>query len=157
MKKITCLLFLASLIIFSCKKYPDGPAFSFRSPSQRIIGAWKLKSYLINGNDSINKFSNYTVIPGMDLKVPGINDTSGYLIRGGIDTNLYVTNIGLYELKNKKKELVLTSNKRVNLMNLNGPLMSSTIVTYKILRLKKNELWLQTDYNGNSYELHYER
>lgn len=157
MKKITCLLILSSLIIFSCKKYPDGPTFSFRSPSQRIIGAWKLKAYLVNGTDSINKFSNYTVIPGMDLKDPGINDTSGYLIRGGVDSNLFVSNIGLYELKNKKTELVLTSTKKVNLMNLDGPLMSSAIITYKILRLKQDELWLQTDYSGSSYELHYER
>ena len=139
MKKISCFLILSSLIIFSCKKYPDGPTFSFRSPSQRIIGAWKLKAYMVNGNDSINKFSNYTAIPGMDLKDPGINDTSGYLIRGGVDSNLFVSNIGLYELKNKKTELVLT------------------IITYKILRLKQDELWLQTDYSGSSYELHYER
>lgn len=157
MKKISFLFFLSSLIIFSCKKYPDGPAFSFRSPSQRIIGAWNLKAYLINGNDSISKFSNYTVIPGLDLKDPGINDTSGYLIRGGIDTNLYVSNIGLYELKNKNRDLVLTSTKKVNPMNLDGPLMSSEIISYKILRLMQDELWLQTDYSGSSYELHYER
>ena len=61
------------------------------------------------------------------------------------------------ELKNKKTELVLTSTKKVNLMNLDGPLMSSAIITYKILRLKQDELWLQTDYSGSSYELHYER
>ena len=157
MKKILCLFFLSSLIIFSCKKYPDGPLFSVRAPSQRIIGAWKLKSYMINGTDSINIFSNYNIIPGVDFKDPVINDTFSYLIRGGMDTNIYVTNIGLYELKNKKNELVLTSTKIVNQLNLDGPLMSSTAVTYKILRLKKKELWLQTDYNGSSYEFHYER
>ncbi|GDX52397.1 hypothetical protein LBMAG27_14440 [Bacteroidota bacterium] len=157
MKKISCLFILSLLINFSCKKYPDGPTFSLRSPSQRIIGAWKLKVYMINGTDSINIFSNYNIIPGMDFKDPGINDTSSYLIRGGMDTNIYVTNIGLYELKNKKTELVLTSTKIVNSMNLDGPLMSSAIIIYKILRLKQNELWLQTDFSGSSYELHYER
>ncbi len=157
MKLISCAFILVVITVFSCKKYPDGPTFSLRSPSQRIIGAWKLNSYLVSGNDSTSKFSGYTVLPGLDLKDPGINDTSGYLIRGGIDTVLYVSNFGLYELKNKKTELVLTSTKILNPLNLYGPLMSSVAITYKILRLSKKELWLQTEFNGSSYEYKYER
>lgn len=157
MKKIVCLIFASSFFMQACKKYPEGPTFSLRSPSQRIIGEWNLNYYNINGIDSLDKFLNYTVLPGMDLNDPGISDTAGYLIRGGVDTANYVSNIGLYELKNKKTELVLTKNKIVNYLNLTGPLMSSSSITYKILRLKKKELWLQTDYNGVSYELHYEK
>lgn len=120
----------------ACKKYPEGPTFSLRSPSQRIIGEWNLNYYNINGIDSLDKFLNYTVLPGMDLNDPGISDTAGYLIRGGVDTANYVSNIGLYELKNKNR-IGFNKNKIVNYLNLTGPLMSSSSITYKILRLKK--------------------
>ncbi len=157
MKKNTSLVFLSLFLLFSCKKYPNGPTFSLRSPIQRIVGAWSLKSYLINGNDSTVVFNNYTLIPGIDLNDPGLSDTSSYLIRGGVDSAYYVTNIGWYEFKNKKTELVLIATKVVNDLNMAGPLISSSVVTYKILRLTKKELWLQTEYNERNYELHYER
>lgn len=157
MKKILSLLLLSFLFIASCKKYPDGPSFSLRSPTQRLIGAWGLKTYTVDGVDSINIFSNYTLLPGMDFKDPAVTDTAGYIIRGGMDSSNYVTNLGLYALQNKKTELQLTSSLLVNQLNLSGPLMSNVAITYKILRLKKSELWLQTDFNGKSYELHYEK
>ncbi len=157
MKKIVGIALLSLLIISSCKKYPDGPSFSLRSPTQRLIGAWGLKIYIIDGVDSTNIFSSYTLLPGMDLKDPAITDSAGYIIRGGIDSSNYVTNLGLYQLQNKKTEIQLTSSTLVNQLNLDGPLMSHTPVTYKILRLKKSEMWLQTDFNGKNYELHYEK
>ena len=148
---------LSLFIISSCKKYPEGPTFSLRTPTQRLIGAWTLKIYKIDGIDSTAIFSIYSLLPGMDFKDPAVTDSASYIIRGGVDSSNYITNLGLYELKNKKTELQLTSNLLVNQLQLAGPLMSAVTVTYKIIRLKKTELWLQADYIGKSYELQYER
>lgn len=46
--------------IQSCKKYPDGPAISFRSRAERVANTWKVDNYKINGNDYTSLVANYT-------------------------------------------------------------------------------------------------
>lgn len=55
---ITSLLLIP--IIQSCKKYPDGPAFSLRSRAERVANTWKVENYKINGNDFTSLVSSYT-------------------------------------------------------------------------------------------------
>lgn len=50
--KLILQIFILSIlisIIYSCKKYENGPAISFQSAEKRIIGKYKLESYKING------------------------------------------------------------------------------------------------------------
>lgn len=47
------LFYILSLVVLfcisSCSKYPDGPGFSIRTKTNRLVNDWKLTSYLING------------------------------------------------------------------------------------------------------------
>jgi len=48
--KIVFFVAIASfLVLTSCSKYPDGPGFSLRTKTNRLVNDWKLTSYLING------------------------------------------------------------------------------------------------------------
>ncbi|NDB35520.1 MAG: hypothetical protein EB023_09300 [Flavobacteriia bacterium] len=48
--KIVFFVAIASLLVLtSCSKYPDGPGFSLRTKTNRLVNDWKLTSYLING------------------------------------------------------------------------------------------------------------
>lgn len=61
MKKIMKLLTgttLAFVLLASCKKYDDGPAFSFRSKKERVTNVWKI-NYAYDYKDSVNITSDY--------------------------------------------------------------------------------------------------
>ncbi len=44
----------------SCNKYPDGPAFSLRTRTQRVANTWKIENYTVNGNDYTSLVADYT-------------------------------------------------------------------------------------------------
>ena|ERR1041384_1863799 len=55
---------IASMLIMPglqcCKRYPDGPQFSFRSRTSRVASTWKVKSYTVNGDDYTSLVADYT-------------------------------------------------------------------------------------------------
>ncbi len=61
--KISIALILLALIILptlnSCNKYPDGPAFSLRMRSHRVVNTWKVENYKINGDDFTSLVTSY--------------------------------------------------------------------------------------------------
>jgi hypothetical protein len=40
------------IFLFGCSRYDDGPAISFRSAKNRVLGTWKVEKLLINDLDS---------------------------------------------------------------------------------------------------------
>ncbi len=56
------LLFAAFTItgFESCKKYPEGPAFSLRTRTQRVANTWKVENYKVNGTDYTSLVADYT-------------------------------------------------------------------------------------------------
>jgi hypothetical protein len=111
----------------------------------------------VNDVDSFSVFSAFTDIPSLDLSDPTLSDSAEYIIRGGMDTTNYVSNIGTFKLTEKKMKLVLSSTKKVNQLNFYSPLITTEQITYEILRLKKKEMWLRTQFDGRNYELRYEK
>ncbi len=61
--KLIAFSILIALIILpalqSCNKYADGPAFSLRMRSHRVVNTWKIENYKMNGNDYTSFVSNY--------------------------------------------------------------------------------------------------
>lgn len=62
--KISVLLFFLVAISIStfqaCRKYSDGPLFSFHSRTERVANTWKVDNYKVNGNDYTSLVSGYT-------------------------------------------------------------------------------------------------
>lgn len=44
----------------SCNKYPEGPAFSLRTRTQRVANTWKVENYKVNNDDYTSLVADYT-------------------------------------------------------------------------------------------------
>ena len=51
MKNSILILCLSLALAIGCKKYPDGPNFSLKTPEKRLVGKWKVTSFIIKGED----------------------------------------------------------------------------------------------------------
>src|SRR4051812_28988231 len=63
MKRLSTYFFIVAIIFsvafVSCKKYPEGPAFSLRSKKARLSNTWKIEQYKFNGVDSTSFAKNH--------------------------------------------------------------------------------------------------
>ncbi|MBC7862638.1 MAG: hypothetical protein IAF38_06655 [Bacteroidia bacterium] len=61
-KSILIILIAIAMISLmpSCKKYPEGPAFSLRTRAERVSNTWKVENYKVNGTDYTSLVSGYT-------------------------------------------------------------------------------------------------
>lgn len=62
--KISFLFILAAGMMVmttaeSCKKYPDGPALSLHSRTERVANTWKVDNYKVNGDDYTSLVTDY--------------------------------------------------------------------------------------------------
>ncbi len=121
MKKIILIvLVLGSLI--SCSKYEDGPLLSLRSKEKRLVGTWKhvvndnvYKTWNFEENKVFNELHYFDEVPRIPLD-------------------------GEWEFSDKKD--------KINILNYygqsdDGLSLELTTTTYTILRLTKDDLWLE--------------
>ena len=136
-KNLSIPILALTLSITGCKKYDEGPNISLRSKTERISNAWKVAKAIANdGNDVTDSYDKY------DLEMLKNGDAKlavKYIIT---DMAYKFETEGSWSFRDKKKELVL------DMENLNGDR------TYKILKLKEDELWLRDD--DSRVELHLE-
>jgi hypothetical protein len=57
---IVLIIALVGLTLQACRKYPDGPLFSFRSRIERVANTWRVDSYIKNGTDYTYLMAGYT-------------------------------------------------------------------------------------------------
>lgn len=116
------LLFISVTTTFSsCNKYPDGPKFTLLTKKERMQGLWDLTE--TNHSDGTVTYDNWNDI--MEL-----TEENEYIYTSG---NISVS--GEWEFVSDKEKVLF------KIGNLNS--------TYKILRLKSKELWLQNESNGD--------
>jgi hypothetical protein len=148
--KITVLIFLFLGVFFSsCKKYPEGPCISFRSAKDRVYSFKYMKSYTVDGVDSI-----------------------GYLAQGQIIMADFYYNdndeVDYFEMKGPKKdgsdfqwywEWNLDDHNRILVMK--GPISHSplgifgsyTEVRWNILKLTNSEIKMETTFDGHVHNV----
>jgi len=123
------IVFISAITLTGCKKYEDGPAFSLNTKKARITNQWKLTEETING-------AQHTISSEkIDIK----KDKSYVITWSGSSET------GNWEFSSDKESITFTPNG------------SSSSDTYKILRLKNNELWLQSTSGSYIFEYHYEK
>jgi hypothetical protein len=128
------LLILAlTLCMSSCGKYEDGPAFSLASKRSRAANEWVVDRVLINGNEGTTLFN--ALYPNFSLN---LNINNDYITTW--TTNLIETGTWMFDASHDN---IITT-----------PSNSSISTTWKILRLKSNELWAETTSGGDVYEYH---
>ena len=161
-KYITLLLiFYLIFPLGGCKKkYPEGPRFSLRGALHRIIGEWSFEKVYVNNIDVTehivdslglgklvikpsDEFDNLP-FPTINLytksSIPNNNNSSGLFLMWGLSENkdsLGISRIG--------------QDSTMSLVSV-VPTTVSLPESWKILRLKKKELWLKLINNNITYE-----
>ncbi|MCB0431427.1 MAG: hypothetical protein H6585_10310 [Flavobacteriales bacterium] len=135
MKRIFVLAALASVcILSSCKKFEEGPAFSFRSIKSRLHGEWKIESYSVNGTDQTSTF----------VSAQGANFMLEIEKDGTYRTEGNFADSGTWELGEDKDDIRFKSSG------------SSSEMSFRILRLTNKEFWAkQTQSNSDVWEYKY--
>ena len=136
MKKLL-LIALPLLVLASCNKYEDGPAFSLRTKTQRLSNNWQVSSAYQNGTDKTSEFN--VVFAGylLDIRKDNTYTLSFSPLSAGT-----VTDSGTWEFNSDQTHVILT--------NSDGEQQD-----YTILRLKEKELWVRFhDDNNDEWEVH---
>lgn len=136
------LLLFGSLLVTGCKKYEDGPRFSLRSRSGRLSNDWTIDSYVQHFDDG------RTVDMTADIANSRFDiDKSGdyeFFIVWKVPIKFGIPTRGEGEWKFSDDQESMT----VFLENWPEP------IDYKILRLKKDDVWLELQQSDRRTEIH---
>lgn len=106
----------------SCKKYEDGPYISLRSKTERVANTWKAERVTDNGEDKTSDYSDFRIT---------LTKGGDYTITPG--GTFSISSSGTWSFINDKDDI----------QTISKPVLGmSTTNTYKILKLKENEMWL---------------
>jgi len=127
----TIILMVTGVIILGtqgCQKYPDGPAISFKSRTDRISSEWSIDNYKVNGTD-------YTSL------VTGYSET---FTKGGTYSYNWgiLTGSGTWKFQNNDKEVRITG------------INNQSDVTLVILKLEQNQFWYYIMDGDDKKEFH---
>jgi hypothetical protein len=145
LNKIKIILLLITLlnILSSCGKYEDGPAFSFLTKKNRLVGHWEINeiSGPAKGVRSINP------VFAMEFG----KDGNGYLIKidqSGLEEKInYKWMFWNMDEKIKLEYDTYTSEHYIVEDSVNLTIDSLTFQAFEIMRLKKTELWIKGYYD----------
>ena len=137
MKKNLCIILIAiiGISISGCKKYDDGPAFSFSSVKGRLVRTWVLEKQYINTIEQ-------TLDADDKMETVAINDDGTYTATSYINGNPIEVN-GTWVLDDNDENVTCTYT----------AILTFT-TTYKILRLTSKELWYEHTSSSNTIEDH---
>jgi len=114
--------------IFSCKKYPEGPAVSFHSRTERVANTWKVDNYKVNGTDYTSLVADY---------VETFSKDGNYSYSWGP-----VSGTGTWKFQNKETEIRLTGNS------------NQSDYTLVILKLEEKQFWYYYMDGNDKKEFH---
>ncbi|MBC7865320.1 MAG: hypothetical protein IAF38_20255 [Bacteroidia bacterium] len=138
MKKYSAFLLLL-LVVFSCKKYPEGPTLSLSSKKERMANSWVLIKAIESGVDKTGDYQ--TAFKDFNLVIDKEGTYSMSYVAFGI-ANYSETGSWFFNGNKEKVTFDPSSNGNDN-------------STDNILRLKQKELWLlDEDFNGKILEMH---
>lgn len=145
MKKLNVILLtvvVSVLMLTSCSPYEEGPAISLRSRTERLCNEWRLTRLYINGTEqTLSSFDQQTTLEFKD------NGTVNYSYAVMDSTAIVITGSGTWEFNDDETEVFTT---------ITYTLGGTEKDTFKILRLKEEELWLENNEDGDVVETHYE-
>ncbi|MFH1319944.1 MAG: hypothetical protein ABII90_04735 [Bacteroidota bacterium] len=144
-------LILISMILTSCKKYPEGPTISFRTVQGRLTGEWEIIEFNIDGQDFMDSLKNHPAYCTYDINAK--QEGSFSLVKSCSDGAFG----GEIILVNKEK--IYMSAYYPNPTNPFGPLNDDSVsVHWDIIRLTNKEMKLRTDFtDGKEYEISFDK
>lgn len=128
MNRLTLICLMVSLLVGACKKYDEGPLLSLRSRKARLAGKWEKEV----GDDILVLTA---LIHSYEFKKDGV-----YLMEYDKGPTTTQVAVGTWEFYNKDQFLV-TYLPEVRVRTA----VFSMRDTLKILRLRRDELWLTSE------------
>lgn len=116
-----------------CKKYPKGPILSFNTKKSRIVNLWKIKAIIINDTNQVLSIEDNSF--SLEIKK---NGTFEERVESYIENDIQIPTAsteGKWQFDSSKENILMT---------FSG--IWENQKTYKILKLKTNELWLENIY-----------
>jgi hypothetical protein len=153
MKKLILFLIIITAITAGCKKYPDGPLISFRTAKSRLYGTHILKRCTIDGTNSLSLYCD-SVSTRFDFYYDSNSGVNYCMIRdqllAGMSGNGTSVNslFWSWDLENHNKNLKVISSQGNNGF---GPFKNNVLPDWEILKLKADDIIMQTTYNNKQY------
>lgn len=157
-KKIVFVLITGLLVTGSCKKYPEGPAISFRTVDNRVMGQYTVNSFEINGIDCTDV---YNAKCDCDFSFSYDRDTRNMSIRNCKPDGRGVG--GGYDFSDDKKQLFIglycAMEFQDSLIHWDtpftyfGPIGNKKFSEWTILKLKNDEMKITCYYEGSQYTI----
>jgi hypothetical protein len=149
-KYILLFLFIA-FCLTDCKKYPEGPRISLTSKVKRVLGNYRVESFLIDGADSTSQLTC--------LKYSFYRSKEHQLLK-----SLECTGVGIgeadWKFENHHKELYIS----VELGKMsktpfpgNACMQLCSVLSWEIQRLTEKEMWLKVESGGREYYVKFKR
>jgi hypothetical protein len=150
-------VFLLILILLpcGCKKYPEGGRLGGSTGTdQRIAGNYNILSYSVNGNDSlISLTSNPSYCTTLKINFE----------RNQLSTNIVKPSCGTspsnsWRATDDRKQIEISCSSTIGASSLSIILSNQNLsLLWDIQKLTKEEFWITTSYNNNSYNLKLKR
>jgi hypothetical protein len=142
---------VAMILLGGCKKYAEGGKVGgFTGTDQRIAGDYEIISFAVNGNDSLTALTSH---PGYcaGLKIKFERNQGG--------TNIVKPSCGTYpsnswRVTDDRKQVEITCSSTTGATSLSAILSNQNLMLpWDIQKLTKEEFWITTTYDNNSYYL----
>lgn len=151
------IFLLVVVICISCQKYEEDEFISLKSAKKRILGDWKLKSLVIDGNDSTQAAKdlicdNYIRFLDEKGSFGGTNVVLGYQEK----CSTQVFRDGFYVFANKKTELILGMENHSITSNYVGAFLTFDTV-WEIVKLTSKEMKLTAQRNNQLNEVEFKK
>jgi hypothetical protein len=132
----------------SCKKYEEGPLLSLRSKDSRLVNKWKFDKYIVNNTD-------YTpsILEGSYIEFSENGDFAMdvYPVEGA-STEDTITVTGTWEFASGKTSLDINMKYTYEDFWSGNEVTVNQINEWDIIKLKKEEIIIETFTNNNKYE-----
>lgn len=137
----TLLIFILSLYIGACKKYPEGPSFTLRSKKERLANNWAIDKYFINDIEASSYKENYLNEVQIAFGKGGNYSIKGYKkdSAGVIISDIKIYN-GIWNFADDNKSFEMLSDT-----------LFAVPEKYTILKLKEKEVRYYKELNGIKY------
>lgn len=137
------------VVIFSCKKYEEGPAFSLKTIPARITGEWDVEEYLVDGADSTCLLKSNPCYEKLRLEKKSIN------FNASINPNTQTCTIGAsgwWNLSEDKKSIHISFRDNPPYYSIQAPYGKvGDGVTWIIIKLSAKIMKLKTIYQNKTY------
>lgn len=133
------LLITLGMLLGSCRKYEDGPSFSFISKKERVTNTWTASEIFRNDIDETKDFDIYSMQFTKNGRLTWTIQPAGF--------SAPVSESADWELASVKEQIKLT-------FDTPDPVSGETRLLYMdILRLTEDQLWISFLQDGDYYDL----